>query len=175
MKSIEEIKKLTALFEKGAISKEEYDDLLINILGLSKQKQEKSEPPITPQAEPMDLDSAMENQRLAIYRSFRIDSRHKFNRVHKNISDAGSKVRSSVKWAVFNQLLLFIGTGGLYYGYFDYLITILSSSKDYEDSITIMVISGLILIASFICWINQLVKLNKAGKIMQLSKDLIEI
>jgi hypothetical protein len=160
MNTIEEIQKLKALLDQGAITKEEYNTLSKK---LEPEKDKKEEEP----KEAVNSDN-----------SFQPDSElniiSNLNRLPDNLVFAGDSIQSAVGFQVASFICNFIGTVILIVSSFSMLSSIMNSrSWDRILGDNPAFIFALILfLLAFIFWVTSLVKFDKAGAFLKKTKAI---
>ena len=161
----EEINKLKKLLEDGAITQDEFEHLHEQVLrtqnelseyyDLANSEEHKFEKDSISNAH---LKAAENNLKVSIIRGLKD--------FHVKLSKAGLNISSSVTSAVASQILLVIAFLVIVFGYIPISMQIATGSKTIDDAMAIIIIIVLLLLFSFISWVNQLIKLNRAGELM---------
>lgn len=172
MKPMEEIEKLKALLETGAISEEEYKFLLKQ---LESAENEFSNNPAQPTSIENEKNKLIFNDAhsAASEANFKGGVFFELKDLNTKIRKAGSNIKKSVFYTILVSVFYLIGMFVLLKGYYSAILGIFSGRPYKEDFENTIIFSTILFSISGFCWIMQLVKLNKAGDLMENLDDLV--
>ena len=158
----EEIQKLNKLLEDGAITQEEFENLNEQLTGVSNETQDNPELTVVNKEKTKnDLSTEMHNK--LFLNNFKSISLKVFNEIQNNNGMAGSKIGTSVLYAVLTQVSITIA---FLIALFGFIPALLAQSPGDAVFITNTLMYMFMLLA-FVFWIAQLSSLNSAGKIFK--------